>query len=174
LKRLKVLNIILAMMFVFIVPSFLNGQGKRASQYKLTYYGFGPVKVGMKISAAARALGVPFTELDKENDCHYANPKRLFKDVSFMITNGRIARIDVDTRRYATAAGAKIGDTEVQIKRLYKGKVEVSPHKYTDGRYLTVIVNGGKFGIVFETDGKRVTSIRAGKSPEFGYVEGCS
>ncbi len=91
-----------------------------------------------------------------------------------MVVNGRIARIDVDTRGYVTAAGAKIGDTEARIKRLYKGKVAVSPHKYTDGRYLTVPVDGGKFGIVFETDGKRVTHIRAGKSPEFGYIEGCS
>ncbi len=174
LKRLKVFNIILVMTFVFIVPPSLNGQSNRASQYKITYYGFGPVKVGMKVSAASKALGIPFTELDKENDCHYANPKRLFKDVGFMIVNGRIARVDVDTRGYVTAAGAKIGDTEARIKRLYKGKVAVSPHKYTDGRYLTVQIDGGKFGIVFETDGKRVTYIRAGKSPEFGYIEGCS
>ena len=174
MKRLKVLNIILVVMFVFIVPPLLNGQSKRASQYKITYYGFGPVKVGMKVSAASKALGIPFTELEKGNDCHYANPKRLFKDVGFMVVNGRIARIDVDTRGYATVAGAKIGDTEARIRRLYKGKVAVSPHKYTDGHYLTVQVNGGKFGIVFETDGKRVTYIRAGKSPEFGYVEGCS
>ncbi|MDQ3747553.1 MAG: hypothetical protein M3367_00855 [Acidobacteriota bacterium] len=174
MKRLKVLNIVLVMMFVFIVPATLNGQSKRASQYKITYYGFGPVKVGMKVSAASKALGIPFTELEKGNDCHYANPKRLFKDVGFMVVNGRIARIDVDTRGYVTAAGAKIGDTEARIKSRYKGKVAVSPHKYTDGRYLTVQVNGGKFGIVFETDGKRVTHIRAGKSPEFGYIEGCS
>ncbi len=79
LKRLKVLNIILMMTFVFIIPPSLNAQSKRASQYKITYYGFGPVKVGMKVSAAAKALGIPFTELEKGNDCHYANPKRLSK-----------------------------------------------------------------------------------------------
>ncbi len=66
LKRLKVFNIILVMTFVFIVPPSLNGQSNRASQYKITYYGFGPVKVGMKVSAASKALGIPFTELDKK------------------------------------------------------------------------------------------------------------
>lgn len=30
------------------------------------------------------------------------------------------------------------------------------------------------FRIVFETDGRHVTSIRAGRLPEVGYTEGCS
>lgn len=50
----------------------------------------------------------------------------------------------------------------------------VSPHKYVDGHYIEIEIKGGKFSIIFETDGKRVTSFRTGRSPEVRYIEGCS
>ena len=94
--------------------------------------------------------------------------------MAFMITNGRIARVDISSRGYATERGARIGDSEARIKSLYRGMVKVSQHPYVDGHYLTVDMNRGRFSLIFETDGKRVTSFRAGKSTEVGYIEGCS
>ena len=41
------------------------------------------------------------------------------------------------------------------------------------GHYLTVRTRDKKFAIVFETDGARVTEIRAGGVPSVEYVEGC-
>jgi hypothetical protein len=76
-----------------------------------------------------------------------------------------------------TSAGARIGDTEATIKKLYKGQVTVSPHKYTDGHYLTVVPKApadSAFRIVFETDGTRVLQYRGGRRPQVEYVEGCA
>ena len=91
-----------------------------------------------------------------------------------MVNNGVIARFDVSETGYATDIGAKVGDTEDEIKRLYERMFKVSPHKYVDGHYITIEMKGGKYGIIFETDGKHVTSFRAGRFPEVGYIEGCS
>lgn len=147
-----------------------------SSKYKIRFDGFGPVKVGMKPADAMKSLTLTENRYDDESDCYYldmdsANPENL---PSFMVNNGTVARVDVSVPGYRTEAGAKVGDTEARIKKLYGGRVEVSPHEYVDGHYLTVASKDGKHAIIFETDGKIVTYIRAGRVPEAGFIEGCS
>lgn len=95
-----------------------------------------------------------------------------------MVTKGRIARVDVSgDSQITTKSGARVGDAEARIKALYPGQIQVTPHKYTDGHYLTFVPKDRKdsrYRVVFETDGKRVTEFRAGQLPEVEYVEGCS
>jgi hypothetical protein len=92
-----------------------------------------------------------------------------------MVEGGRIARFDVDSGRVRTAAGAGIGDTEDQVRRLYSGHVSITPQKYTAGHYLTVTPDAAdsSYAIVFETSGGKVTRFRAGRRPQVEYVEGC-
>jgi len=141
----------------------------------VTFNSFGKVKTGMTVSQASQALG---TELigkpDVGIDCYYVSSKQEFKGVLFMITKGTIARIEIESKEYATDKGAKIGDTEDKIKSLYKD-VQVFPQKYDAKKNdLEVHSEDKQFLIIFETDGKRVTGFRAGKAEEVGYVEGCS
>jgi hypothetical protein len=93
-----------------------------------------------------------------------------------MVVGGQVARVEVSDSAVATTAGARIGDTEARINRLYSGRVQTTPHKYTDGRYLTVRGSGADsvHRLVFETDGQRVTRYRGGRMPEVEWVEGCS
>jgi hypothetical protein len=168
--------IVLASTLLTVNISSAHAQGARIPRYVASYDSFGPVKVGMRISEASKALGVPLVRgQGQEEACYYVTPWTGLEGVSFMVTQGRIARVDIEAKSYRTERGARIGDTESRVKRLYKGRVRVSPHKYVDwAHYLIVESRGGKFMIVFETDGKRVTSYRVGKNPEAGYVEGCS
>jgi hypothetical protein len=57
------------------------------------------------------------------------------------------------------------------VRELHTGVVE-SPHKYTDGHYLTLAPDGAH-RLVFETDGGHVTRYRGGRMPEVEWVEGC-
>ena len=92
-----------------------------------------------------------------------------------MVDEGRIARVEIDSAGIATAAGARVGDTEERIRSLYPGRVTVTPHKYEDGHYLTVnAADDSSFAIVFETSKGRVTRYRAGRRPAVELVEGCS
>ena len=106
----------------------------------------------------------------------YATADSLPAGVRVMVEQQRVARIDVFEGAVQTAKGARIGDSEERIKRLYPNQVTVSPHKYTDGHYLTVVPTeaaDSAYRIVFETDGRRVLRYRAGTRPQVEYVEGC-
>lgn len=140
--------------------------------------GFGPVRAGMTLAEAEQALGAPLAPLGSLTEpCHYVAVDG-HPGLTFMVIDGRIARLDVRQQGTArTAEGAGIGDAEERIYALYPGRVEVQPHKYVDGHYLIVTPEApadSTYRMIFETDGKRVTSYRTGRLPEVGWVEGCS
>jgi len=147
--------------------------------YTVTERGIGPLHAGMTFTEADAALGgallVPVSA--DTSGCDYLVWDKGPSGVHVMFDEHRIARVDVDTAGIATAAGARIGDDETRIKRLYPGQVTVTPHKYEDGHYLTVTPPAPadkRFRIIFETSGGRVTRYRAGMMPSVEYVEGCS
>jgi hypothetical protein len=139
--------------------------------------GFAGVKFGMSVADAEKALGHKLKALGGEANCSYVEPVGAYDGIAFMVVDGAIARLDVqETDAVVTDAGAKVGDTESHVLELYKGRTSVQPHKYTgpEGHYVLVLGADGKAQIVFETDGKKVVSYRAGRQPEVEWVEGCS
>ncbi|MBD2559814.1 MULTISPECIES: hypothetical protein [Nostoc] len=154
-------------------------QTKLTNQSKLFTNGIGQVRVGMTVSEAKKAAGTRLVGDPSNNNCYYVKPEWEPKNLGFMVTEGRISRVDVwRDSKITTLKGAKIGDTEAEIKSLYPGQIQVKPHKYVQGgHYLTFIPKDRadqKYRVVFETDGKRVTQFRSGKLPEVEFVEGCS
>jgi CubicO group peptidase (beta-lactamase class C family) len=155
-----------------------EADGPTSSSVGVDPMGFGPIRVGMTVAEAERALGSPLPLLGpKMEPCYYVTPKDR-PGLAFMIFEGRVARVDVHQQSIVrTAEGAGIGDPEDHIQSLYPGRVEVQPHKYTEGRYLIVrpaAPADSGYRIIFETDGTQVTRYRAGRLPEVGWVEGCS
>ena len=148
-----------------------------ATDSSVTEHGLGPLRTGMTIAEATTALGGALV-VPAEYDttlCDYATWRGGPPGVHVMVHQGRIARVEVDSGGVATAAGVRVGDSEERIKSLYPGRVTVTPHKYEDGRYLTVNgVGDSSVAIVFETSKGRVTRYRAGRRPAVEYVEGCS
>ncbi|WP_341528047.1 hypothetical protein WKK05_01445 [Nostoc sp. UHCC 0302] len=141
--------------------------------------GVGQVRVGMTVAEAAKASGTRLAGDPPNNSCYYVKPEKEPKQVGFMVTEGRISRVDVWRKgKITTLKGAKIGNTEARIKSLYPGQIKVTPHKYVKGgHYLTFVPNDRadrNYRLIFETDGKRVTQFRSGKLPEVEFVEGCS
>jgi hypothetical protein len=142
--------------------------------------GLNKVQIGMTVEQASQAAGVRFT-LDEDvyhNSCRYASPRQGLHHVSLMLINGLVARIDINQGSdIRTLRGAGIGDSEDRIKSLYPDRIQVSPHEYTNGHYLTFIPKSSThqaYRLVFETDGRQVVNYRIGKLPEVGYAEGCS
>lgn len=109
-------------------------------------------------------------------ECTYARSASLPAGAVLMFTNGTLARVDILSGRVKSELGAGIGDAEEEVKLLYGGSVVTSPHKYTQGHYMTVRPANSAdstFRIVFETDGNTVIRYRSGRLPEVEYVEGC-
>ena len=157
-----------------------NGPARDSvSDLALNEDGLGQIQVGMDLSDAVN-MGLLNENPTMKKECDFVFPAvgaGIPDGVSVMVVNGKIARIDVDTGSVTTEDGAKIGDTEDRLKSIYNGDLQVEPHKYINGgHYMTVLGDSASAGkaIVFETDGKRVTSFRAGRLPEVKWVEGCS
>ena len=156
-------------------PSAPSG-GSTTPNMTVTANGVGPIRAGMTVTQAASAIGGGFAAPQGyDGGCGYATLTKAPAGLAVMLENGKVARVEVRSGSTATAAGAKIGDSEARIKSLYAGRVASTPHKYVSGgHYLTVTPpGGGNNRIIFETDGKVVTEYRAGAQPAVAYVERC-
>ena len=137
----------------------------------VTAAGLGPLRAGQTIAEANAAVGGGFS--GSTANCTYAVWPKAPAGVAVMLANGRVARVEVRSGSTATAAGARIGDSEARINSLYAGRVTSAPHKYNPGGHYMTVTGGGSNRIVFETDGSSVTNYRAGRTPEVEQVERC-
>jgi len=140
----------------------------------------------MTVDEASKAGGIRLIrsgsgDLD-EYQCSYVQPKGELKGIRFMVTKGRIARVDITSKPITTLSGARIGDNENRILSLYPGQIKATPHPYVsrppdNGKYLTFVPKDApdkNYRIIFETRKNGVDRFRSGKLPEVEYIEGCS
>lgn len=140
--------------------------------------GVGPVRIGSTLAALNAALGEQLRPAyDVNPECDYVDPAALPPGIAVMVERDTIVRIDVDTAGVVTPEGAGVGDSEARVIALYRGRVQVQPHKYTGpvGHYLVVTWPTDTLHLlIFETDGQKVVSYRAGIRPAVEYIEGCA
>lgn len=150
---------------------------------RLSLDGLGPVDIGMTLDQASAAAGTPIRTRPDDPfgpECQYAYAAAV-PEVAFMVINGRIERIDVghrSGRRVTTVSGVGKGDTEEAVKRTYPGRIRVEGHPYLPtGHYLVYVPADpalAHLSMIFETDGRVVTSFRAGMKGAVSQIEGCS
>ena len=140
----------------------------------VTFAGVSPLRIGMTAAEARQALGMPASST-KSGECSYLDTKGR-THAFVMLVHDTVVRLDVRDSTIATEAGARVGDAESHVLELYRGRVKSEPHKYVPaGHYLIVTSpTDSTHRLVFETDGKRVTTYRVGRMPEVRWVEGCS
>ena len=147
---------------------------------RVTATGYGALRIGMTVANAAAALHSPVPPtVGLDSACAYVHMANAPAGMRIMITGGTVARIEIDSSTIATGMGARVGDSETRVQELYGSRVSVQPHKYLPkGHYLIVGPSApptdSAFRLIFETDGSRVTTYRAGRLPEVRWVEGCA
>jgi hypothetical protein len=145
----------------------------------VTTGGLGPIRIGMNPQEANVAAGYGLALEFIDDSCYYLLAEPVLDNVGFMVADGTIARVDISTGSdITTRSGARIGMTEAQIKSMFGAKIETSGHpNVTGGKYLTFVPTDEQdknFRVIFETDANGiVTSYRAGRLPEVGWIEGC-
>ena len=138
--------------------------------------GIGPVKVGMNLAQLNAILHEKFAMPEsKDEQACFDVDTAAHPHVSFMIVNGRFARIDVNGTGVPTASGIQVGDSEERAKQVYGSRLTVEPHAYTgpEGHYLTIRSTDGRYGIRFETESGKITMFYAGRFDAIQYIEGC-
>jgi hypothetical protein len=138
----------------------------------------GPVRFGMALADARAALEDSLTLAPPGSECGFTVPRGAPAGVRFMVEQGKVVRVEVDSSGVRTAAGAEVGMSEADVRGRYPVGLRVQPHKYDPkGRYL--VMQGTEPAdstrrLIFETDGQRVVRYRAGITPAVEYVEGCA
>lgn len=140
--------------------------------------GLDKVHFGMTLAEAEQAAGSPFAvATGKGTNCFVGTPEKGPAGVGFLLSDGRVERVDVNAPPIATRSGAKVGSTEAQIKELYPGQIEVQARP--DGQPGNALVfvpkdaEDAKFRLVFLTDGTAVSGYRAGRVPQVLAATGC-
>jgi hypothetical protein len=154
--------------------------GATPPSWRVTLRHFGPVRFGMTPAEASAVLGVAVETDSAElaDGCAYTTPAALPAGTSFMVLGGRIARVDVEQSGVHTVAGVGVGSTEAEVRQRYPGQIRTEPHPYDapEGHYLVFTPRDSTdtaYGLIFETDGQRVTSYRAGLHEAVQLIEGC-
>lgn len=145
--------------------------------------GVGNIKIGMPIDALERIVHgkLPYNEY-ANHGCAVVSTKALEPwGLSFMIEDNHLTRINVDyydnntePTAIKTAAGIGLGSSEADITKAYAGRVRVKPNSQ-DPTWHTLYVDEPDHtrGMVFETNGKTVKSLRVGQYPSIESQTGC-
>ncbi|MEG4202709.1 hypothetical protein QUA20_02080 [Microcoleus sp. Pol7_A1] len=186
LKSFKIIFTLLisTLVIVSLWAISVNAQASLTENSKLAINGIGPIRVGMTVNEASQSAGVKLVFVGSGPDaysCSYFKPQGELKDIAFMVTKGRIARIDISDKRITTIRGAKIGDTEDRIISLYPGQIQITKHPFPlrpneNRKHLTFVpkdVSDKNYRVIFETGNNRVYRLRSGKLPEVEFIEGC-
>jgi len=164
--------------------AFLAGlaTGQPGSQWTVHLQSAGPVRIGMSLPELRDVLRdmnarLEGNDTDLVGQCAYLVSSRVPEDLGIMLLNGHVARFDVYKPGIRSWKGAAVGDTEARVKQLFPSAT-VEPHLYDpeSGHYITFVGTStdANYAILFETDGAKVTSFRAGTLEGIALVEGCS
>ncbi|HSM07316.1 MAG TPA: hypothetical protein VK858_21995 [Longimicrobiales bacterium] len=140
--------------------------------------GVGELAYPVPTAEVTARFGVPFPDLPEYPEAEWCEmtwlPLTPGDSILAMFTQQGLVRMDVRQGTRRTGRGVGIGSGEDEVRAAYGEGVEVTPHRYTDGSYLTVREPSGSRALVFETDGRVVTMFRVGALPQVAWVEGCS
>jgi len=159
--------------FIVLAAMFSQSFAQSFKDAPLTFIGLGSVHLGMS-QAQLRSLGFKLSEEPSGNEECVEVAFNGDDKVLVMLENDRVTRVSSYDPAIKTKLGVNVGSTEQQVKTAYAKSILIEPHQYDEkGHYLITKSSNGKYAIVFETDGVRVTGIHAGLVNSAQYVEGC-
>lgn len=166
-----------------------------AADSRFGFYGLAPAVVGLDRTRAEAALGQPLqpepvpaaraaaaasatpaaAPAAKAGQCHH-RVSPLQPGVRYTLAADVITRVETRDARYATVSGVHVGDTVAQVQKAYGKRLSTTAHPYfAQGKVLTVYSPDRKHALVMETnDQGRIVTLRGGRLPEVGWLEGCS
>jgi hypothetical protein len=152
----------IAAMLALAAPASAQTPGLIPTVSKIRTNGIGEVKTGMTIRQARRAAGV-YLERSRVGACVYldAGPPNTGEGPTLRFHNGRLRRVHVARRDYATRRGVEVGDRVREVRRKYsrlRRDIDI-------GGGYTLIWRRGDRRLVFTIVRGRVTEIAAGPMP---------
>lgn len=149
----------------------------KTDTWRASINALGPVHIGMLADTLTFYAG----ELEKQHGdgegCTYYSPVNSEKDVSFMLYEGRLVRVDVYSRKTETLSGLRVGDSRDNILRMYNSLVEQIDENEEHGELLYLASAKPEYKnyrMVFEVKNNIVTDYRLGLLPYVNWQKGCA
>lgn len=141
----------------------------------VTTAGLGPVTFGMTVNAAKQAAGTAMIPLGPESDCYRVTPHRGPEGFTFLVHEGTIERVDIDSGSVTTRSGVGIGTAEATITELFGAKIrtQARPDGSTDLVFVPVDPGDRDYRVVFNVVDGAVRSFKSGKIPMVLTDTGC-
>lgn len=154
---------------------------------RFSVYGLAPALAGQDRAKAEAALGQPLqpeplpaaraasAAASGPGRCHHRLSLQQ-PGVRYTLSGDVITRTETRDTRYATVSGVQVGQTVAQVQKAYGKRLSSAPHPYfAQGKVLTVYSPDRRHALVMEAnDQGRIITLRGGRLPEVGWLEGCS
>lgn len=153
------------------------------NNYKVSLYGYGPIRLGMSIPEVEKTIGLKFIENGSSSDCKMMEFEEGFPLVRmlFDMKDGirLLERIYINESTIKTKSGIGIYSREKEILNAYQGKMEKQSHKYNEQclyyYYVPADEKDQAYRLNFDYNFKEdiVRHYSVGRVPAIFYVEGC-
>jgi hypothetical protein len=145
--------------------------------------GMGNIRIGVPIDVLQREVhqNLPYNPYENHGCAQVTTMDLEPWGVSFMIEQKVLTRINVDyygtdprPPTIKTAEGIGLGSSEADVIKAYGSRVRIKPNAL-DPTWHTLFVDTPDHtrGMIFETDGKTVKSLRVGQYPSIESPSGC-
>lgn len=178
--------------WVFGLGVLLASAPGSAADQLLTFMGLGPVRIGMTLAQAERALGAKLKSIypDMPEACWFGNrADGVDGPISYWIENDKVVRIDINDSAWpsaervvppvATERGIRIDSVTDDVKKAYGPSLIVKFHPQGNegdesALYLRVPSDDHQYGLLFEIWDGKVNTFRAGTAEAFYIDEPCN
>ena len=137
--------------------------------------GLGAVTFGLTVAQAQNAAGTAMIAQGAESDCYRVVAHRGPEGVTFLVHEGTIERVDIDSGPVTTRSGVGIGTAESTVIDLFGDKIrrQSRPDGSTDLLFVPVDAGDRNYRVVFNVADGTVLSFKAGKIPMVLTETGC-
>ena len=137
--------------------------------------GLDEVTFGMSIQDAQRAAGtlmIPATPIDS---CYHVIPYDAPEGIVFLVHNGTIERVDINSGPITTRSGVGIGTSDETVVDLFGDAIQRSarPDGTVDLIFVPRDVGDSNFRVVFNIADGEVRAYKSGRIPQVLSPTGC-
>lgn len=152
--------------------------------YVLAPDGINELKIGKEVGQVERTLhaNLQYSQFARHGCAVLTTDSLTPLGISIVIEAKHLSRVNVDfyadsdlPQTIKTEAGVGLGSSEADVLSAYGDKAKVAPNPQDPTWHtITVETPDHQSGIVFETNGKSVKSMRAGTNPTLAYPLPCN
>lgn len=142
---------------------------------KVSTVGLDTVQFGMTVAEAQEAAGTLLVPTASIGACYHVVPEEAPEGIVFMVLNGTIERVDVNSGPVTTRSGIGIGSSDADVVDLFGERIEreVRADGAVDLIFVPQDANDKAFRVVFRVTDGRVSALKAGRVSHIMADEPC-